>query len=648
MKKVSEQFKNFASGITSELRTEYEIPKFARLWNFDVSESRAIQHHPLRNLNSGEGFLLPHGGANPLFDNADATQNWDLNNQAILIQKNLDYSYPDLSLNGDNGSETEMQDGELMMSVVPVLYNDYIVYMTRDPYARIYFHDPYANESTRILSDVSLSSNTFFQIGSDGILYIFSGSSVHTLEFRNNNGNFNVDSQLSKYQPITQYMKYGDRDGSPGTYSGEDQILTDVNKAQSILKILGYYNGPVDGIYGPEFRDAVEDFQEDYNSTGNIPGGQSEGQSLADDGIIGPETTAVLNATDGYNDLDYRVRTNVLNMPFQFTAVGEHGGYIVFATQNFKAESEVFFWDRSLDANGKGDVGLITSVMLGNGVCQCLNTLEGQLIAIMSPSTIMSNHHKYNKLRFYRVSAGFDMLPASAAHLISEYRVLNKGGESDDDEIDNMDNYINQQTVVKGGRLYFSGRLHFQTSEDVSSDEGAMSGIFSIDTNGNLVPELFESRSSRGGTYDEIISFITVGEGFCISGDSDTWVSSPDTDETTSSGVITKIISGGKPWEDKKLDSIFIGLDDTAGLTNIKVFTREVQDVHEQDGGQWHEIYDGALVDTKFNNRLILRRDVEEDEEFREFRELQVMVKIFGTKCELTNLTVNYTMKESK
>jgi len=49
---------------------------------------------------------------------------------------------------------------------------------------------------------------------------------------------------------------------------------SDVQRVQNILNRAGYYSGSIDGIYGPQTRDAVIAFQRDYG--------------LVADGIVGP------------------------------------------------------------------------------------------------------------------------------------------------------------------------------------------------------------------------------------------------------------------------------------------------------------------------------------------------------------------------
>ncbi|HWI61535.1 MAG TPA: L,D-transpeptidase family protein, partial [Symbiobacteriaceae bacterium] len=66
----------------------------------------------------------------------------------------------------------------------------------------------------------------------------------------------------------------------PGQAAG-----TDVRAVQEILRVLGYYQGQADGVYGPTSAEAVRRFQADHN--------------LAPDGIVGPATyDALLDAFD--------------------------------------------------------------------------------------------------------------------------------------------------------------------------------------------------------------------------------------------------------------------------------------------------------------------------------------------------------------
>ncbi|HWI52460.1 MAG TPA: peptidoglycan-binding domain-containing protein [Symbiobacteriaceae bacterium] len=66
----------------------------------------------------------------------------------------------------------------------------------------------------------------------------------------------------------------------PGQATG-----TDVRAVQEILRVLGYYKGESDGVYGAATAEAVRRFQADHN--------------LTPDGIVGPATyDALLESFD--------------------------------------------------------------------------------------------------------------------------------------------------------------------------------------------------------------------------------------------------------------------------------------------------------------------------------------------------------------
>jgi L,D-transpeptidase ErfK/SrfK len=56
----------------------------------------------------------------------------------------------------------------------------------------------------------------------------------------------------------------------------------DVAEIETMLRTLGYYRGPVDGIYSQAVKSSVQKFQDDFN--------------LAADGIIGPQTIVTLQS----------------------------------------------------------------------------------------------------------------------------------------------------------------------------------------------------------------------------------------------------------------------------------------------------------------------------------------------------------------
>jgi peptidoglycan hydrolase-like protein with peptidoglycan-binding domain len=57
-----------------------------------------------------------------------------------------------------------------------------------------------------------------------------------------------------------------------GGYSDEPMVDQTVTTVQTELTQLGYYNGPIDGIFGPSTRDAVANYQiaKQLNVTGSL------------------------------------------------------------------------------------------------------------------------------------------------------------------------------------------------------------------------------------------------------------------------------------------------------------------------------------------------------------------------------------------
>ena len=649
---IVEQFNNFSAGITSELRANLETPRFAKLWNFDVSHDRAIQHGKLRKLEDiddgvdiGEGYYIKADGAfmSQYPNIGDAEQNFEQKTYGYFLDLDLNFYQIDTEFVGGDAALMKSISGDLHKATVPVLYHGYVYFMKDN--LSLWRVSITGFDVEEVLTGASFFDNTFLKVGVDDVLYVFSGKYVHRHETVNpSSGAFLDNNSLAPYQPITNYMQRDDRNGNQGTYTGtygpELQVIDNVDEAQSILSILGYYNGPVDGVFGKLTEDAVEDFQRDYNATGNV--NQSYGASLVVDGVIGPETQSVMNLPQKGKKTDTRERYDVLILPYDITAVNNFGGLIAIATDNGSTGATVYLWDKSLDKNGVGDIGLLSSTDIGNGIVQALNVLDGRLIAIMTPLVTPNSLHKYTKLDFYEINAGFDFLPHSRAILLKSYRLLQI--DNSDPKLNRSDNYVNQFTVVSGDRLYFSGRLHIQHNESGSSDEGAMSGVFSINSKGQLVPEVLEP-SSDNETDINIRSFGIIGSGFIISGSGDTSITD-NTSGDQDSGLITKIINGGQAWRTKNLENIFVALDDVEDLDEVRIYIREVMDKSNTDAG-WVKIYDDKHSDEKrdFKNRIHLNKNTMTKQNFSDFRELQVMVIIEGVNVELVDLTVVYNLK---
>ena len=202
--------------------------------------------------------------------------------------------------------------------------------------------------------------------------------------------------------------------------------------------------------------------------------------------------------------------------------------------------------------------------------------LDGRLIAIMSPYTGGICSACYNKLMFYNIHTNFERFPESWAELILELRLRNApdpnfaAGSVEEGRY----NYILQHTEIYGSRMYFAGRLHTQVNFETDEDEGAMSGVFSIDTSGRL---LFHATYPETISDGIINSFGVMTNGFMISVtdqiDGTTggvYFTCVDTEQE--SGVITKIINGGQPWRNKQIENIFLAIDQEKGLEDIEYF----------------------------------------------------------------------------
>lgn len=640
MQTVTEQINNFLGGNTSELRANYQVPKFARLWNFDVSVSRAVQHYGLEEVLSGKYHVVEYEPSNVTSNNQ-----WFLNRHSVLLvrqdgQATLVDTSPGFS------SQTILLGSDVEMATLPVIYNDHIVWLDSDWDVWVKPLNP-SGAAFQVLTSLTANEanvrHTFFQQAADGKLYIVSGKRVHRIELPDSDGKFNSYNDLAKYQPITQYMEEGDREGNVGTYTGflgpETQIITDISKAQNILRVLGYYTSSVDGVFGPATAAAVSAFQSDYNATGNVPGGQSAGQALAVDGIIGPETQAVLNATDSYSKLTIRERKNVLVLPDNVTAVCNNGGVINLATHRSDGYAEVFYWDKSLTSEGVGDIGLLTSVTVAKGVVQVLRPLDGRLIAITSPATDSFEVSKYVNMSVYSLQGSFELIPESYSTPIAEYRLrVGPDGSVFDDW---RFNFINQKSTEHNSRIYFSGQINFQHIQEPNNGEGVFAGVMSIDSRGNLFMEAAVSNSSDDLTNVPIHSFGMIDSGFVIATEDGVHITSKE--ETNNvSGFITDIINGGVPSRKKKLDNIFITIHDWSNIDHIEIYVREVDNVNENDA-RWELAYTGGRQDS---NTVVINK-LENDEAFFRFKELQVMGKIFGIGGELVNITIEYKVPDS-
>jgi peptidoglycan hydrolase-like protein with peptidoglycan-binding domain len=88
--------------------------------------------------------------------------------------------------------------------------------------------------------------------------------------------NTSIRSRLSKYSPIkAPFLRPGSR-GQP------------VRDVQAALQSLGFYNGAIDGIYGPRTATAVAAFQRSHRLVGDGRVGALTWQALRDSKNVPP------------------------------------------------------------------------------------------------------------------------------------------------------------------------------------------------------------------------------------------------------------------------------------------------------------------------------------------------------------------------
>ena len=651
-----DQFNKFSAGIINNLRANYETPGYARIWNFDNTQDRLIQRGGWEKLSNKTGELLNNSAAAttsepilPVFGSNNGVINkpaQDISNY-LLVENSGNGIQGPINCEIDNiqnAFNTHPTDG----GTESIIYNNSTVYRGADGkiYQRRFYGQSTNPLGDEVLSGIETFNNTFFVEGADNRCYVFTGKTLHAFDSVtiDPNGSFApiAQSEINQYLPINQFMQQGDSNGNPGTYlvafNPVGYIINEIDELQNVLMILGYYAGPADGVFGPETDQAVRDYQATHTATGEIV--QGGNTPLVVDGLVGPETLSALNHTSG-NDQKVIEYENIMELPYVITAAQAIGGTILFATKEDDAKARIYVWDTTIDSNGKGDIGLLTSVTVGVGTVQSIDILDGRIKAIMSPFTGDQCTSCYSDFIIYDVYNVFDNYPESFVKPALSLRIINT---KDDEATTGGSNYINRKTEVRNGKLYFTGKLHLESNRDTlnGTDEGALSGIFSLSSSGAFTLEATNPETITD-TENFIEGFALTNGSFMISQTDGTYVTRKTINGT--SGLITKIINGGEPWRTKSIENILLAVDSTEDLEEIRIYVREYMSRFDNDAG-WVKVYDGETSEERrpFDNRVIINRNTETMKSINQFRELQIMVQIDGKCVELVDLTVIYNL----
>lgn len=653
------KYNRFSGGITSELRLNQENPKFARTWNFLQTPDRLIQRMGLKELVDQPGHIIEY---QLTVSGAFEQPHINLPN-FLFVQENLDTSLFSADCS-HTSAMFSIGTGNLEMSVEPIYFSNHIVYMRDDgtvwafqfqdddllttpigTLTQIFAGEDFTDENGNV-------TGYFTNMGS--YLVVYGNNSIHLWDPYGLYGDIQNNANANSNTPVfTQWMVLNDQDGSVSSYvptppvAAQGVTLTEVATLQARLNELGY-TVAVTGFFGPETQAAVIALQNDSvipeggPAGWGIPGTTFASNGL-NNGIFGPLTLAVLNArTASAGSLEGEYR-NVITTIGSITAEANYGDYIAYATQEHDGNANVFIWNSLLNRNGFAGENVLTNVDLGQGAVQLLAVVDGTLMAVMSPASFARCISHYNRLIIYGIESHLDSLPPSRAVMLAEYHL--KISAADDGNNLSRLNYINRKSQLHAGKLYFTGRLHLQHVEPNDSDEGAMSGVFSINREGNLYFELSRDNAFSEFSDEPAISFGVIDSGFAFSTDRALYI----TDESRDSiaGVITNIIDGeDNPYLNKTLDNIYVALHNVSATDKIEVWLREVEDVYDPDAG-WQLAYDSTTsspvgqptTEDKFNQRIVINR-MEDGQRFAQFRELQVMVKLDGKCAELISLYI--------
>lgn len=615
-KPVSENIRRWDGGLTTDLRSNFETPKFARMWNFKAQGDSLVQRYGYLPLSGSNGHILvgsdlsfPQTNQPTVISHLGYTI-YD-NGADILVDKY------DLDATPSLLSTTNVQAGQLInFNTVPVLYQDFAVYYTA---SLDLFYTDFATSTQILQTDaqglpITLANRIFMVSHSqDGRLYVGSGRDIHSVKI--------YPAGLRVCTPDEQVeftLQRGDRDGN-SNIANPTVITSTIANMQALLNATGFPSGPVDGIFGPLTEAGVIAFQTFYN----IPAGGPY------TGVVTAEVAAKMNESCAGGSVEIPFAFKVQG---EITAMAEYGGYLAIATIEENSHAYVYLWNRESQLSNSDSAGQADSIVdMGYGAVQILNVVDGDLIAVMSPASTATKTHYNTALSIKKIAARFDTVPQSQAFTVAEYE-LRQG---------NNTSLIAYKSVVFNSKLYFMGKFNFQHVEDIpADDEGIMWGIFSVTAAGDLQ---FESTISDEFTEGPVNSFDLIESGFLYCNGDGTFV----TDETATdviSGFITSIYNGGDSYIEKKLERIIIGVEGENTASKVEIWVREVGDINDADAG-WRLACetDFSTYDPKFQERIVATR-MDDGTYFCDFRELQVMVRFYGLFTRVANFTIDYKM----
>ena len=543
-KRIPEKINRFLGGLTTDLRTNFEVPKFARIWNFKAERDVLTQRYGLVNVSGNQGHVL----VGEDLSISQTTQDTTVNHLGYVLHRNgpgvmLDtyeiQNAPSLVSTVDVNTGFNVSFG-----IVPVFYQNGIAYHASAPNS-VWFTD--LTTSTQLLiqdsygNPISFDKKTFFVSHSqDGRLYVGSGGDVHTVEIYPSGARLCTSSESVEF-----VLQQGDRDGN-ANIANPSIVTSTIANMQALLNAIGFPSGPVDGIFGPLTAGGVTAFQ--------------AANALPVTGVVDAATANAMNqqCPGGIVETPYSFK-----VPGEITAMSEYGGYLAVATREENGHAYVYLWNRESTVSNNTAAGVADSIVdIGYGTVQILNVIDGDLMAIMSPASRSRRVHTTVTLEIKKVIANFDFVPQGRAFSVADYELVQLEGEL---------NSILYKSVSHNSRLYFAGRINFQHQEaGTTDDEGVMYGVFSINSDGDLQ---FEYTISDEFTEGPIDSFDIIDEGFMISNVDGTGVTDLDGDDVIS-GFITKIFNGDEPYLDKQIDKIILAVEGENSTDKVEVWIR--------------------------------------------------------------------------